>query len=82
MENIDYSGITELDLSYKKLNELPDLSRYTNLIKLNCTGNRINNLDNLPSGLEILYCCANNLTKLDNLPYNLKKIVNFIISYH
>ena len=36
---MDYSNITELDLSNKGLTELPDLSNYTNLKKLNCSDN-------------------------------------------
>ena len=45
---MDYSNITELDLSNKGLTKLPDLSIYTNLKKLNCSSNNITSLDNLP----------------------------------
>ena len=38
---MDYSSITELDLSNKGLTLLPDLSLYTNLKKLNCTNNKL-----------------------------------------
>ena len=51
---IDYSNITELDLSYQELEILPDLSMYTNLKVLNCGDNRLTALDNLPASLEIL----------------------------
>ena len=46
MENKDYSVITELDLPNKQLNELPDLSKYTNLEKLKCNNNYLTNTIN------------------------------------
>jgi Leucine-rich repeat (LRR) protein len=68
----DYT-ITELSLSDNGLNKLPDdIHKYTNLIKLDCYGNNLTNLDNLPINLQELYCCKCNLTNLDNLPHNLK----------
>ena len=69
-----YENITELDLSNKGLDELPDLSKYTNLKKLNCQGNAIVRLDNLQPGLQILYCSYNNIVALDNLPPGLKEL--------
>ena len=33
---MDYENITELNLSNKGLYKLPDLSKYTNLKKLDC----------------------------------------------
>jgi hypothetical protein len=48
----DYASITDLDLSNKNLNALPDLSMYTNLVNLNCTHNKLKKLENLPSGLN------------------------------
>jgi Leucine-rich repeat (LRR) protein len=58
---MDYSNITELDLSRKGLTELPDLSLYTNLKKLNCANNQITTLDNLPLTIIELYCFNNPL---------------------
>ena len=49
----DYS-VEELDFSDKGITELPDLTRYKNLKKLNCSFNEITYLDNLPLTLEIL----------------------------
>ena len=44
---IDYSSITTLNLSEKKLTELPkDISKYINLIELDCQCNQITKLDN------------------------------------
>ena len=55
MSILEYT-ITELDLSYKCLNKLPDdIHKYTNLIKLDCCNNNITNLDNLPPKLQYLY---------------------------
>ena len=68
---MDYSTITELDLSNKGLIKLPDLSLYTNLKKLNCHGNKIATLDNLPPTIITLYCHGNKIATLDNLPLTL-----------
>ena len=83
---MDYSSITELDLSNKELTELPDLSAYTNLKKLNCSCNKITHIDNLPLSLKYLDCSYNEITHLDNLPGNLtilycnynKLVYNFV----
>ena len=71
MELPDNLEITELDLSYKNLLVCPDLFRYTKLIKLNISHNKITKLDNLPHNLQILICNYNKITQLDNLPINL-----------
>jgi Leucine-rich repeat (LRR) protein len=71
---IDYSSITELNLSHKGLTKLPDLSKYVNLIKLDCSCNKLRQLDNLSSNLEILHCEFNYLQHLDNLPKGVKEL--------
>ena len=69
---MDYSNITELDISNKELTKLPDdIHKYANLKKLICQNNNITSLNNLPPTLEILYCSFNNITSLDNLPVTL-----------
>ena len=65
---MDYSNITELDLSNKGLTKLPDLSLYTNLKNLNCSQNQITSMDNLPQAITKLECYNNQITSLDNLP--------------
>ena len=50
---------------------IPDLSNETNILYLDCSHNKIENLDNLPPNLEVLKCDNNKLTRLDNLPANL-----------
>ena len=74
MAVIDYSSITELNLYNKKLNDLPDLSLYKNLIQLDCRDNNLTYINNLPITLKKLYCDHNNLTILDNLPYGLEDL--------
>ena len=58
-----------MDLSNKKLRELPDLSIYVNLVKLDCSLNNLKciNKCNLPPYLKELICYGNNLTELDDL---------------
>ena len=58
---IDYSRI-KLDLYSKNLTKLPDdITKYINLIELNCSNNKITSLDNLPPGLQKLDCINNPL---------------------
>ena len=76
MENIDYSGITELDLPNKQLNELPDLAKYTNLEILDCSDNYLVNIENLPLGLKELKC------KLNPLIYDFQPTIPNIIYYN
>ena len=70
----DKSKIQELDLSGKKLTELPDLSEYTNLKKLYCSDNKLTYLSKLPNTLECLDCTKNKLTSLPELPDTLKEL--------
>lgn len=75
-QTIDYinslpTDIEELNIAFKNLSELPDLSKFTKLKKLNCSLNNINILNNLPIGLTELYCSDNNITELNNLPNTL-----------
>ena len=68
---IDYT-IEELNLNYKNLTILPDLSKYTNFKVLYYSYNQLTSLNNLPPGLLELYCQSNNITSLDNLPPGLQ----------
>ena len=71
----DYT-IIELDISSKRLTELPDdIDKYTNLKTLNCNNNKITSLDNLPLKLEVLYC-NNNQLKYD-FEHTLENIRNY-----
>lgn len=50
-DNIEDYTIEILNLSHKEMTVLPDLSLYKNIKILNCSFNKLINLDNLPSGL-------------------------------
>ena len=75
---MDYSNITEVDLSSKGLTKLPDLSIYTNLKKLNCSTNKLTTLYNLRQTIEKLYCSGNKITSPDNLPPTITEFNNHI----
>lgn len=78
--NIDYylsefeDNITFLDLSNKHLKILPDLSRFTNLRRLDCQFNRLIHLQHLPISLIVLNCSHNRLIQLPELPPKLRKL--------
>lgn len=65
------SNIEELDLSYKKIRGILDLSKFTKLKKLFCHKNNITWLINLPNSLTELHCRHNEAVELSNLPDNL-----------
>jgi hypothetical protein len=82
-EKNPYKYIYQLDLSEQNLNELPDLSKYTNLKYLNCSYNNITLLNNLPDSLEVLICCSNSILCLpDQLPPNLIHLNCFLNAIH
>ena len=62
--------ITSLDISGRSITSLPDLTRFKNLEKFNCSYNQLTSLT-LPQNLKILDCDNNKLTSL-TLPQNLK----------
>ena len=63
---------TKLDLSKRKLNELPDLSMCINLIELDISNNNITSIKNLPPSVEIINCSYNKIETLDDLHPNVK----------
>ena len=68
------SNITELNLSSKNISGILDLSKFQDLIKLNCSNNKITNLENLSKKLKSLNFFDNNITNLDNLPNSLTEL--------
>ena len=70
------TDIKFLDLSERELIEVPDLTRFTQLIELNISKNNIKKFDGkkLPQNLQILRCFSCNIEVLDNLPIGLKKL--------
>ena len=67
--------ITTLDVAYKNINYLPDITRFKNLQILICHSNILTTLPTLPESLRELYCQFNALTSLPTLPQNLKRLV-------
>jgi Leucine-rich repeat (LRR) protein len=54
------------------LEELRKKDFWNDIVYLDCSYNKITNLDNLPTNLQILHCSYNEITNLDNLPNSLK----------
>ncbi len=65
------SDVIEIILTNYDLEELPDLSRFTNIIKLNINNNNLSIIQQLPQSLKYLYCSNNNLETLCQLPNDL-----------
>ena len=54
--------ILTINIEFKCITSLPDLTRFKNLKELNCSINKLSCLpDSLPQSLEILYCSNNKL---------------------
>jgi len=65
----------EIDLKYKELTYIPDLSKFINLKKLNCSFNKISSLPtSLPDTIEELILYQNELNAVSKLPYSLKTL--------
>ena len=63
-----------IDISYKELTFIPDLSRFIYLEYLRCSGNLLTSLPPLNKNLKILYCCNNKLTFIPQLNDNLTSL--------
>jgi len=63
-----------IDISFKSLKSLPDLTRFKNLKELYCSNNELTLLPTLPQNLEVLGCSNNQLTSLPTLPQKLKEL--------
>ena len=72
------SNITKIDVSNKKLVNLPTLSRFNNLRELCCEGNQLTSLPLLPNTLTELYCEYNQLISLRFLGC-LRQVDNLIL---
>jgi len=71
--------VTELDLSNRYLKELPDLSKYINLKKLNISYNQLTSIDGIPNSVEELDCSSNYIVKLpEHLPPKLRILNCFL----
>ena len=69
-----YKDISILNISYKGIKSLPDLTRFKNLKELYCYDNELTSLPTLPQNIEYLYCDNNKLTSLPNLPQKLEEL--------
>lgn len=67
-----YIPYTFMQYNNARLTEMPDLSNYKNLRKLNINNHQIRDLGILPDTLQELYCYNNQITNFSNLPTNLK----------
>jgi len=70
----DYS-IKNLNIKRKSIEGVLDLSKFTRLVKLDCSCNLITQIINIPKSLKKLNCYGNFITSLDNLPENLEDLV-------
>ena len=66
--------VEEIDVSYKGLTYLPDLSRFKKLKKLYCHNNFLVSLPSLPKSLMLLSCWGNKLISLPPLPDSLEEL--------
>jgi len=64
--------ILTLHISSKGIKSLPNLTRFKNLEKLDCSNNQLSLLPALPKKLKTLICDNNQLTCLPSLPQNLE----------
>lgn len=58
-----FTNLTELDCSYNKITELPQLP--PKITTLDCSSNNITELSNLPTALTTLRCALNDLSSFD-----------------
>lgn len=72
LDEIDLTGVTELDVSCNDLTTLPTLP--SSLEGLSCFNNQLTSLPTLPSSLKKLRCWDNLLTSLPPLPHLLKEL--------
>ena len=72
----NYSEDTEeINISYKGLTSLPDLSKFKNLKRFYCNHNQLSHLPPLPSTLQLFYCYDNQLSHLPPLPSTLQELI-------
>jgi Leucine-rich repeat (LRR) protein len=64
-----------IDVSFKELKYLPELTRFKKLKVLVCKNNQLNALPVLNDSLEVLWCHDNQITELPDLNENLKVLL-------
>jgi hypothetical protein len=63
--------ITNINVKYKGIAYLPDITKFKNIKIIYCNDNALTSLPDLPETLEELYCSYNQITLLPDLPKNL-----------
>jgi len=71
LDGLPPKNIKGINVSKCELTHIPNLSRFTNLIELNCSENHLSSLPELPKSLADLNCRSNQLTSLPTLPESL-----------
>ncbi len=75
--DLDYKfnySIKNLNIKKKGIQGTLDLSKFTRLVKLDCSWNEITQIINIPKSLKKLECHSNLITSMDNLPSNLENL--------
>lgn len=62
---------TEIDISGRGLTVLPDLSRFNDIVVLNCSNNDLKTLNGLPQCIDTIYCTKNPSLKITQVPHDL-----------
>ena len=83
--DLDYKfnySVKNLNLKKKGLQGTLDLSKFTRLVKLDCSSNAITQIINIPEGLLILDCSNNWLKKIKitNFENVRKKLHEYIVN--
>jgi Leucine-rich repeat (LRR) protein len=77
LDNLQFmTGLTQLTISVKSLNKIPDISALINLQYLQISNTNISQLPDLStlSKLTLFSCCSNQLTVLPDLPVSITHI--------
>jgi Leucine-rich repeat (LRR) protein len=64
----------EEEIRISSFEELRKKDFWNDIVYLDCSGNEITNLDNLPTNLHTLDCSINKIKNLDNFPPNLQEL--------
>ena len=76
--NINFKKLLTLNMISKGIKSLPDLTRFKNLIELNCSDNKLTSLPNLPQTLITLNCSYNPIYKIVNSPFSFYDTIKII----
>ncbi len=63
-----------IDVRFKNITYLPNITRFKNLQELYCANNKLSYLPDLPDTIKIISCSNNKITSLSRLPKNLEML--------